>query len=647
MIVTTFAEMKKARGGPYYGPRGGKWADAAHKIPWKRQSVRAPLDDSYDGVVAANMNLAQAEKAISTQLVEHAVLFSSNGKILYRAKGKKSECFVPPDMVKHSVLDGNAVFTHNHPTGLPLSTQDIYMAVRLNLKEMRVVTHRGGQRYVIRRPKDGWGHLWEPGTLAEPGFIHNMVGMVFDAGASNARRRMDDYIKSKGGHPANGAEDPNFNKSRWDEILGEEIFAAYQKHLPWKVTEEVSKSDRDAGTWDRFGQGLPADLLKAHKLQGRLDFQGMKISVENRKGSKRHWRDEHSGESGSTTMKHPYGYIRMTEGTDGDHVDVYVGPNHASQKVYVVNQMKKPDFKKFDEQKVMLGFDTAKDARAAYLTHYNNPGFLGEMFVQDIDTFKEKVYATKNGGSKMVGKAGGPYYGPRGGKWEDPGHTISWDPKKKKPAPVSYHKAKHNKADLREQLRVSDKLEFTKGDVEAVRMWFEMPAAYQRGKSDKPWVRIKGVRDESAKRAPKGAAARLLALIDQAEQLNRRSVTLYRGLKIPARTAAKLTSAKTFNDVAVSSWTTDPEDALMHSYIGSMDDRDGTSVILRMTTKKGVPINSLVRKLQERNKEAQDSETILRGMKTKVTKAIKWYPYGKPGFGDDDEPSILLDLEHL
>ncbi len=172
-----------------------------------------------------------------------------------------------------------------------------------------------------------------------------------------------------------------------------------------------------------------SELKKAaHKLHGRLEFQGMQISIENRKGSKRHWHDPHNGESGSTTMKHAYGYIRMTEGADGDHVDVYVGPNRHSRKVYVVNQMKKPDFKEFDEQKVMLGFDSAKDAKAAYLVHYNNDRFLGTMFVQDIDTFKEKVYATKDAKNKMVGKADRLFVGPRGGKWADAAHTIPWKP---------------------------------------------------------------------------------------------------------------------------------------------------------------------------------------------------------------------------
>jgi len=139
----------------------------------------------------------------------------------------------------------------------------------------------------------------------------------------------------------------------------------------------------------------------AHKLEGRMKFQDLDISIEHDKGSKRHWKDPHSGESGSTTMLYPYGYIRGTRGTDGDHVDVYVGPHEDSDKAYVINQTKKPDFKTFDEQKVMLGFRSGADAKAAYLKHYNSPKFFGSMKEMDIADFKSKVLDKSNHGEKL------------------------------------------------------------------------------------------------------------------------------------------------------------------------------------------------------------------------------------------------------
>jgi len=142
--------------------------------------------------------------------------------------------------------------------------------------------------------------------------------------------------------------------------------------------------------------------LAARKLEDRLKFRGLDISVETDAGSVREWHDPHSGESGKTTMKYPYGYIRKTKGADGDHVDVYVGPDEAAPNVYVVHQMKKPDFKTYDEDKVMLGFASEDAAREAYLAHYNDPRFLGSVKEMSFDDFKDTVLDKRNHGGKLA-----------------------------------------------------------------------------------------------------------------------------------------------------------------------------------------------------------------------------------------------------
>ncbi|MGD9209125.1 MAG: hypothetical protein PVI90_00040 [Desulfobacteraceae bacterium] len=135
-------------------------------------------------------------------------------------------------------------------------------------------------------------------------------------------------------------------------------------------------------------------LSKAHKLSRRMKFRGLDISIETDKGELRHWYDPHNDTKGSTKMIYPYGYIRRTKGVDGDHVDVYVGPNENAPNVYIVNQMKAPDFRKFDENKCLIGFNNAKDAKAAYLKHYNNRKFFGSMTTMPWSAFEKKVKAT-------------------------------------------------------------------------------------------------------------------------------------------------------------------------------------------------------------------------------------------------------------
>ena len=159
----------------------------------------------------------------------------------------------------------------------------------------------------------------------------------------------------------------------------------------------------------RFAHKAYADLfrseglIKARKLHRRRVFAGMQISVETQTGAHRHWHDPHSGEDGSTVMLYDYGYIRGTLGTDGDHVDVYVGPNPDAPNAYVITQMKRPRvdrrwWTEVDEQKVMLGFDTAKAAKAAYLRHYNDRRFFGTMKAMPIEAFRAKVLDKSNHG---------------------------------------------------------------------------------------------------------------------------------------------------------------------------------------------------------------------------------------------------------
>lgn len=131
-----------------------------------------------------------------------------------------------------------------------------------------------------------------------------------------------------------------------------------------------------------------------HAVQRRMTHQGMAIAVESDKGQERHWRDSATGESGTTKMRYPYGYFEGTKASglsgDGMALDVYVGPDEDAEEVYVIQQMKKPSFEDKDELKVMVGFGTEKQARAVYLSHYNDERFLGSCEAMKLEAFKDK-----------------------------------------------------------------------------------------------------------------------------------------------------------------------------------------------------------------------------------------------------------------
>lgn len=132
-----------------------------------------------------------------------------------------------------------------------------------------------------------------------------------------------------------------------------------------------------------------------HRLHYSTDFQGLPIAVENRKGSIRKWHDPRVPEDGETKMEYPYGYVKGTMGLDGDEVDVFVGPDRGSDKVFVITQLQRFEFEKVDEQKVMLGFSNGIEAKTAYLKHYDNARFFGNMQEMTMDEFKNKLKSKK------------------------------------------------------------------------------------------------------------------------------------------------------------------------------------------------------------------------------------------------------------
>jgi hypothetical protein len=129
----------------------------------------------------------------------------------------------------------------------------------------------------------------------------------------------------------------------------------------------------------------PAQAEAGNYKKRKLAWHGLIISIENEAGSIR------KGKGWQTKMLFPYGYINSTEGSDGDQVDVYVGPDEDSDTVYVVHQRKYGDWERYDEDKCLLNFSSEADARAAYLKHYDDPRFLGPITAMPVAEFVEKA----------------------------------------------------------------------------------------------------------------------------------------------------------------------------------------------------------------------------------------------------------------
>jgi len=140
-----------------------------------------------------------------------------------------------------------------------------------------------------------------------------------------------------------------------------------------KVNTNPSEAQKEAGNYKK----------------GHIKINGFDVTIEQPAGSVRSGKDA-NGKEWSVTMNNTYGYIRGTESVDGDHIDVFLGPDMNSDMVYVVDQVNTDG--SFDEHKVMMGFSSLEDARSAYLSNYGE-GWqgLGNITGVALDEFKKWI----------------------------------------------------------------------------------------------------------------------------------------------------------------------------------------------------------------------------------------------------------------
>lgn len=97
---------------------------------------------------------------------------------------------------------------------------------------------------------------------------------------------------------------------------------------------------------------------------------GLVASIENPKGSKRSGVDK-NGKKWECVLPSHYGYLLSTEGADRDHLDCYIGSDHSSKTVYVVDQID-AETGKFDEHKCLLSYPNRDAAVADYCKAFSD-----------------------------------------------------------------------------------------------------------------------------------------------------------------------------------------------------------------------------------------------------------------------------------
>jgi len=159
-----------------------------------------------------------------------------------------------------------------------------------------------------------------------------------------------------------------------------------------RTKKELDLAAHRAATSEKNRQKLPTKPQQhsGNYRKGHVRLHGLDIAIENPKGSWRRGVDR-QGVKWAIKMKAHYGYLKKTEGADGDHLDVFIGPDLHTDNVWIVNQVD-PTTGRFDEHKIILGCPTKECARDLYESNYQ-PGWRGlqSIYRIDIHDFRKRL----------------------------------------------------------------------------------------------------------------------------------------------------------------------------------------------------------------------------------------------------------------
>lgn len=218
---------------------------------------------------------------------------------------------------------------------------------------------------------------WNNGRVKEE-TEGNDRGTDSEGGESGEGVLPDEQLGDTGGVEADTPAETDVNADNEGVPAPEENIEARIEEARKEVAPNPTDAQKEAGNYKK----------------GHVKIDGYDITIENPKGSERSGIDA-NGDKWSVTMNNDYGYIRGTEGVDGDHIDVFLSDNPAEGNVYVVDQLD-VNTGKFDEHKVMYGFGSIQEATDAYLANYS-PGWMGIGAVTEVskDEFKKWIESSR------------------------------------------------------------------------------------------------------------------------------------------------------------------------------------------------------------------------------------------------------------
>lgn len=171
--------------------------------------------------------------------------------------------------------------------------------------------------------------------------------------------------------------------------------AEYQKRFPHHAEGDFKANEIEQAAQAVDTRPTPAQIDAGNFQKGHFRLEGLDVSIENPLGTTR----QGTGPNGpweSPPLQGHYGYIKKTEGADGEHLDVYIAPGPPRRRVYIVDQID-PLTGLFNEHKAMLNYPNQAVAVSAYQNVFSDgsgASRIGAVTEMPMDKFKDWI---KNG----------------------------------------------------------------------------------------------------------------------------------------------------------------------------------------------------------------------------------------------------------
>lgn len=321
--------------------------------PAMRQTVITALGEIVDNIALGGDWSLQGELADAVKLCFDARQGGAKYGEIVSTYARQGVLFADPDELQ-------TVADFNNATMLMLA--DVLNDKRVTLLKTTLQLYNNN----ARQSASGQTDLFVGGIQSREDILRDVITFINDnygkrkeieaARAEAVERRKAESVQQDGTPPAVSTD-------------GEATAEPSAEPAPVEAEPNAVQAALAAAEQETNIEPTEAQKEAGNYKKGHVKIDGYDVTIENPKGSVRRGTDA-SGKQWEQEMKNTYGYIRGTEGVDGDHIDVFFSEDPSQGDVFVVDQVNKDG--SFDEHKVMYGFPDIESARKAYLSNYED-----------------------------------------------------------------------------------------------------------------------------------------------------------------------------------------------------------------------------------------------------------------------------------